>query len=176
LGLSLWDSFNRALRARSKALRSDILTFPQNLEFDFNVQHDCPSAGCSATGKRARRQERIISDDILEDAIEHQDVDQWVINTHSLHNGHLLRLRVTPELISPIRLIPIEERQQKHREIASGVQGAQEKRSKAAAEQRAAKKASKAIDPKQEVPMAKPEVGAEDLQLADINTEEASVP
>ena len=136
----------------SHSLTLELLTFPQDLEFDFNVQHDCPFAGCLATGKRARRQERIICDDMLEDAIEHRDTDQWVINTHSLHNGHLLRLRVRPELISPTRLIPADERQQRHREVVSRLRPGQEKRRKKVADQRAAKKAEvMAVDSKQEV-------------------------
>ena len=119
---------------------------PQNVEFDFNVQHDCGFAGCSATGKRPRRQERIISDDVLDDAIEHRDVDQWIINAHSLHNGHLLRLRVRPELISPVRMIPAEERQKRHHEAASGLRPKQDKKRKNIADKRAAKKASEAVD------------------------------
>ncbi|KAF9780464.1 hypothetical protein BJ322DRAFT_1128850 [Thelephora terrestris] len=145
----------------------------EDLEFNFNVQHDCPSAGCSATGKRARRQERIVCDDILDDAIEHRDIDQWVINTHSLHNGHLLRLRVRRELISPVRLIPADERQQRHRERASTLRPGQEKRRKKAADERAAKKAV-TVDPKQEAPKAGPKPGGEEFM--DVDEEGAMVP
>jgi len=152
------------------------------LEFDFNVQHDCPSAGCSATGKRARRQERIVSDDILDDAIEHRDVDQWIINTHSLHNGHLLRLRIGPELISPIRIIPIDERQTRHCQVALGLRPRQEKRRKNVADQRAAKKVSAAIDSdsKQELLTTKPELQADGTEPMDVDVDTdadmASVP
>ena len=147
----------------------------QNVEFDFNVQHDCKFAGCSATGKRARRQECIISDDVLDDAIEHQDVDRWIINTHSLHNGHLLRLRVRPELISPIRMISAEERQRRHNEVASGLQPGQEKRRKNVADKRAAKKASGAVDLKEGHPVTKSESMADGVEPMDVDIGAASV-
>ena len=125
------------------------LLLPQNVEFEFNVQHDCPLAHCSATGKRTRQQERIVSEDILDDAIEHQkNIDQWIINTLSLHNGHLLRLRIRPELISPVRIIPVDERQRQHHEVASGLQRVQEEKRKNLAGKRAAKKASAMVDSK----------------------------
>jgi len=144
------------------------------LEFDFNVQHDCPSAGCSATGKRPRRQERVISDDIQDDAIEHRDVDLWIINTHSLHNGHLLRLRIHPELISPIRIIPVDERQRRHHLAASGLRPKQEKRRQDVADKRAAKKVSAAADSKQELPMTGPNPRADKVGPADADVEMAS--
>ena len=146
------------------------------MEFDFNVQHDCQLAGCSATGKRARRQERIISDDVLDDAIEHRDVDRWIINTHSLHNGHLLRLRVRPELISPIRMIPAEERQRRHHKVASGLRPGQEKRRKDVADKRAAKKASGAIDSKEGLQATKSESATDRAEPMDVDMEAASAP
>ena len=144
------------------------------MEFDFNVQHDCLTASCSATGKRARRQERIVCDDTLDNAIEHRDVDQWVINTHSLHNGHLLRLRVRPELISPLRLIPADERQERHRKVASRLRPGQEKWRKKVADQRAATKAeAMAVDSKLEAQTDEPEPTAE--VFMDIDDEEGLI-
>jgi hypothetical protein len=147
---------------------------PQNVEFDFNVQHDCRFAGCSATGKRARRQERIISDDILDDAIEHRDVDRWIINTHSLHNGHLLRLRVRPELISPIRMIPADEREGRHHRVASGLRPGQEKKRKNVADKRAAKKASGVVNSKEGLPATELESVANGVEPMDVDTVAAS--
>src|SRR6266478_4636992 len=68
-----------------------INTIAQDVEFDFNVQHDCLFAGCGPTGKRPRVQERIVASEATETFIEHRDISRWIINTHSLHNGHLLR-------------------------------------------------------------------------------------
>ena len=139
------------------------------MEFDFNVQHDCPSAGCSATGKRARRQERVVSDDVFDDTIEQRDVDEWIINVHSLHNGHLLRARVRPELISPAREVPIEERQRRHREIASVLRPGQDKRRKHASDKRAAKKVSTAVNVGQGLPTSKPGIRRDELEPMDVD-------
>ena len=137
------------------------------MEFCFNVQHDCPLAGCLATGKRARRQERIVYNDLLEDAIEHKDIDKWVVNTHSLHNGHLLRLRVGPELISPTHTIPPDVRQQRHHETASVLRPGQEKKRKNVSDQRAAKKASTGVDLKPGVTKkeGKPNISEERISM-----------
>ena len=62
----------------------------EDIEFDFNVQHDCSLAGCGPTGKRSSVQERIKSSEATESFVEHNNVPQWILNTHSLHNGHLL--------------------------------------------------------------------------------------
>ena len=139
------------------------------MDFDFNVQHDCPSAGCSATGKRARRQERIVSDDILDDAVEHRDVDQWIVNTHSLHNGHLLRLRVRPELISPVRIVPADEREKRHCEDVSGLRPGQAKKRKNRADKRAEKKVSVTADSKQGLPAIGSESRADGLEAMDVD-------
>ena len=151
-----------------------VLTSLQYLEFDFSVQHDCPSAGCSTTGKRARRQERIVCDDVLDDAIDHRDTELWVINTHSLHNGHLLRLRVRPELIALVRTIPADERQKRHRDLASGLRVGQDKRQKNNADKRAAKKVSTATNSKikKDAAMTKPEPNAVE-ELMDVDEEGA---
>ena len=139
------------------------------MDFDFNVQHDCPSAGCSATGKRARRQERIVSDDLLDDAIEHRDVDQWIVNTHSLHNGHLLRLRVRPGLISPIRIVPADEREKRHHEDALGLRPGQAKKRKNRADQRAAKKVSVTSDSKPGLPAIGSDSRVDGLEAMDVD-------
>ena len=73
-------------------------------------------------------------------------------------------------------MIPTEERQQKHHEVAFGVRKEQEKRRKGAADQRAAKKVPKAIDLKQEAPTTKPELAMEDSQSADVIMDEAVIP
>jgi len=127
----------------------------------------------SATGKRARRQERVVSDDVLDDAIEHRDLDQWIINTHSLHNGYLLRLRVPPELISPVRIIPADERQRRHHLAASGLRPGQEKKRKNAADKRAAKKAPMVVDSKCGLPTAGSNSGVDKAKPMDVDVETA---
>ncbi|KAJ7926551.1 hypothetical protein B0H13DRAFT_1862185 [Mycena leptocephala] len=62
----------------------------KNIKFKFNVQHDCYSANCEASGVRLRMQECVESDQ-TEKYIVHKPLDRFIINTHAFHNAHLLR-------------------------------------------------------------------------------------
>ncbi|KAJ7206206.1 hypothetical protein C8J57DRAFT_1258525 [Mycena rebaudengoi] len=88
----------------------------KNLKFKFNVQHDCYSASCEASGVRLRVQERVESDQ-TEKYIVHKPLDRFIVNTHAFHNAHLLRATLPRNLIAPILLFP--ERQAKHHELAA---------------------------------------------------------
>lgn len=112
----------------------------QDIEFDFNVQHDCSFAGCGPTGKRPRMQERIESSEATESFIEHCDVSRWIINTHSLHNGHLLRRCLPQELTTPIPIIDPTKREEEHRRIATAYRPKQNAKRAEAAKKRAAKR------------------------------------
>ncbi|KAJ7433313.1 hypothetical protein B0H11DRAFT_2165040 [Mycena galericulata] len=92
----------------------------KNLKFKFNVQHDCHSADCEATGMRLRMQERVESDQI-EKYIIHKSLDRFIINTHAFHNAHLLRATLPRDLVAPILLFP--DRQAKHHELATELRG-----------------------------------------------------
>ncbi|KAJ7035760.1 hypothetical protein C8F04DRAFT_909755, partial [Mycena alexandri] len=61
----------------------------QSLMFKFNVQHACHTAKCAATGQRLRIRERVESD-TMENFIEHEPLDRFIINSHAFHNAHLL--------------------------------------------------------------------------------------
>ena len=75
--------------------------------------------------------------------------------------------------MSPVRLIPADERQQKHRDLASGLRPAQEKRRKNVADQRAAKKAySTVVESKQIAPKTEPKLAEESM---DVDLERSSV-
>ncbi|KAJ7169264.1 hypothetical protein C8R43DRAFT_1155871 [Mycena crocata] len=87
----------------------------KNLKFKFNVQHDCCSAKCEATGERLRMQERVESDKV-EYYIVHKPLDRYIINTHAFHNAHLLRATLPRDLIAPIPIF--EDRKSKHYELA----------------------------------------------------------
>ena len=76
----------------------------------FNIQHDCATAKCTDSRLIPRRKEHLELD-ATEPAIAHKPVDEYVINTHSLHNAHLLRKALPRTLISPIPLIPPGQRQ-----------------------------------------------------------------
>ncbi|EAU92084.2 hypothetical protein CC1G_09605 [Coprinopsis cinerea okayama7 len=75
---------------------------PSNVLFAFNAQHDCVSAGCSITeqGPKNVMQERI-STSIPKPAIVHAQKPRYFLNTHSLHNLHLIRKTLPRELLQP---------------------------------------------------------------------------
>ncbi|KAJ3859039.1 hypothetical protein EV359DRAFT_75733 [Lentinula novae-zelandiae] len=61
------------------------------IQFIINVQHDCRLAGCGATGTYAQHHERMDSDKQIS-CIEHvPGNEQYIINTHALHNAARLR-------------------------------------------------------------------------------------
>ncbi|KAJ7816202.1 hypothetical protein B0H14DRAFT_3744099 [Mycena olivaceomarginata] len=74
-----------------------------NIKFKFNVQHDCHSANCEASGVWLRMQERVESDQI-EKYIIHEPLDRFIINTHAFHNAHLLRATLPRHLVAPVPL------------------------------------------------------------------------
>ncbi|KAJ6626597.1 hypothetical protein B0H10DRAFT_2300403, partial [Mycena sp. CBHHK59/15] len=84
--------------------------------FKFNVQHDCKSAECEATGVRLRMQERVQSDK-TENFIVHKSLERFIINTHAFHNAHLLRATLPRDLVAPIPLVA--DRRVKHHELAA---------------------------------------------------------
>lgn len=112
----------------------------QDIEFDFNVQHDCSFAGCGPTGKRPRVQERIESPEATESFIEHRDVSRWIINTHSLHNGHLLRRCLPHGLTVPVSVIPPAKREEEHSKIATAHRPKRDAKRAETARKRAAKR------------------------------------
>ncbi|KAJ7291708.1 hypothetical protein C8J57DRAFT_1588254 [Mycena rebaudengoi] len=112
----------------------------KNLKFKFNVQHDCYSAKCEATGVRMQMQERVESDKI-ENYIVHNSLDRYIINSHAFHNAHLLRATLPRDLLAPILLFP--DRRVKHDELASDLRETLDtKRTKQAAAAEQKRKAS----------------------------------
>ncbi|KAJ7062953.1 hypothetical protein C8F01DRAFT_1082526 [Mycena amicta] len=112
-----------------------------NLEFKFNVQHDCCVVGCDASGIRAIFQERVESDK-SEAFIIHKPVDRFIINMHAFHNAHLLRATLPRSLWAPVPLFP--DRVSKHKEFAAQLRDNKSSRKAQLAERRAGttKKAS----------------------------------
>ena len=76
----------------------------------------------------------------MEAFIEHKPGDQYIINTHALHNAHLIRSLLPRHLTVPIPLF--EDREKKHHELAAELHAIKYGRRKAAQEKRDAKKAS----------------------------------
>ncbi|KAJ6612184.1 hypothetical protein B0H10DRAFT_2177449 [Mycena sp. CBHHK59/15] len=54
----------------------------EKLKFKFNVQHDCRTAKCEATGEHIRMQERVESDN-TENFIIHESLDRFIVNSHA---------------------------------------------------------------------------------------------
>ena len=114
----------------------------QNIGFLYNVQHDCPLAKCTASGKQPLIQERVESS-LFKTYIEHKPIERFVINTHAFHNAHRLRAALQRSLVVPFLLYPLEVRQAKHTEIARILRATQ----KAKLEARIAQKKKKAMTP-----------------------------
>ncbi|KAJ7866405.1 hypothetical protein B0H14DRAFT_2504339 [Mycena olivaceomarginata] len=108
----------------------------KNIKFKFNVQHDCHSANCEASGVRLRMQERVESDQI-EKYIVHESLDRFIINTHAFHNAHLLRATLPRHLVVPVPLFA--DRESKHHRLAAELRDTQTKRQAATAAKKRAR-------------------------------------
>ncbi|KAI0701827.1 hypothetical protein BC835DRAFT_1223341, partial [Cytidiella melzeri] len=97
-----------------------------DVQFMFNVQHDCPRAQCSSTGTRTVIQERTDSGQ-TESHIEHRALDEYIVNLHALHNAHLIRRVIPRVLTAPIPLFPTTEaRRSCHDGLAAELQAEQD--------------------------------------------------
>ena len=86
-------------------------------------------------------QERIESSKETESFIEHCDVPRWIINIHSLHNGHLLRRCLPRDLTLPVPIIDPAKREGEHCKIATAYRPKQDaKRADQAAKKQASKR------------------------------------
>ncbi|KAJ7736044.1 hypothetical protein DFH07DRAFT_870713 [Mycena maculata] len=90
-----------------------------NIQFIFNVQHDCYAANCTASGTRPKMQERMDSSR-TESFIEHQALEKFVINTTAFHNAHLLRRCLPRSAWAPVPLFSTPEEPAELRITQSG--------------------------------------------------------
>ncbi|KAF9644917.1 hypothetical protein BDM02DRAFT_3157045 [Thelephora ganbajun] len=97
--------FGMPILARSSGQPSYIIVPVKNIQFAFNVQHDCATAKCTNSRHAPHRQERLELE-ATEPVIAHKPLDEYLINTHSLHNAHLLWKAIPCNLISLIPLFP----------------------------------------------------------------------
>jgi hypothetical protein len=72
----------------------------QDIMFEFNVQHDCVTCGCS-TAAVPVLQERILTDQ-TELQTKHSSEPRFILNMHGLHNPHLIREVLPRSLTSPV--------------------------------------------------------------------------
>ncbi|KAJ7653815.1 hypothetical protein B0H17DRAFT_957259 [Mycena rosella] len=109
--------FNLPILSRRQGEKTLLIIPSTNVQFIFNVQHDCYSAECTASGTRAKMQERVESD-VTESFVKHQPLEQFVINTTAFHNAHLLRRCLPRSAWAPVAMFTPEDRITKHKELA----------------------------------------------------------
>ncbi|KAF5376296.1 hypothetical protein D9615_008525 [Tricholomella constricta] len=80
---------------------SIVIINAKHVLFHFNAQLDCQRAKCTASGEHPVRQERTLSGN-TEKCIEHESMQQFILNTHTLHNAHLIRAALPRNLTVPI--------------------------------------------------------------------------
>jgi len=112
------------------------------------VQHDCRTAGCSATALKAQVQERQATEK-MDKLIAHSDDNHFLVNLYALHNANLLRSVLPRELYAPGTLY--QDRKAHHFEAAAKLRTSQgekraeaKKRRQAKAEEKRAKAAEAA--------------------------------
>ncbi|KAL1939056.1 hypothetical protein VTO73DRAFT_10316 [Trametes versicolor] len=142
------------------------------IEFEFNVQHDCAFAGCTTTGVRNIRQERVKSS-VTEKFIQHKpDVHRFIINTHSLHNPHLLRAVLPRALVAPIPYFT--NRREEHDKLAKTLRDTQHHKHTIATARKNAKKAAEDTTAAQESHDEHREIDSSHPELTDTMDENGS--
>ncbi|KAJ6583121.1 hypothetical protein DFH09DRAFT_1245943 [Mycena vulgaris] len=118
--------FNLPKLSRRQGEKTLLIVPSTNIQFIFNVQHDCHSAKCTASGTRPKMQERVESA-VMESFVEHQPLEQFVVNTTAFHNAHLLRRCLPRSAWAPVPMFSPEDRLIKHNELAEQLRTQKEK-------------------------------------------------
>ncbi|KAF7349037.1 hypothetical protein MVEN_01425300 [Mycena venus] len=100
------------------AMNQAVLVKPEDLLFKFNAQHDCQRFSCRLVESAGPRQERSQSK-LKQKIISHSDKSRFLINTHALHNAHLIRETLPRHLTAPRQLF--SDRCAKHFEFAAAL-------------------------------------------------------
>ncbi|KAI0682322.1 hypothetical protein BC835DRAFT_1424616 [Cytidiella melzeri] len=121
---------------------SSMLLPTTSIKFDFNVQHDCLYAGCTASGSKPQVQEQTESGKTEMFVEHHHDTtaDCFIVNMHAFHNAHLIRLAVPRTLSAPQPLYA--DCTSKHAEISARLRTSQGEKRATQKENREAKKAA----------------------------------
>ncbi|KAJ7678592.1 hypothetical protein B0H17DRAFT_1235485 [Mycena rosella] len=127
--------FNLPILSRRQGEKTLLIIPSTNVQFIFNVQHDCYSAECTASGTRAKMQERVESD-VTESFVKHQPLEQFVINTTAFHNAHLLRRCLPRSAWAPVAMFTPEDRITKHKELAEQLRNSHSTKRQAATAQK----------------------------------------
>ncbi|KAJ7038886.1 hypothetical protein C8F04DRAFT_950605, partial [Mycena alexandri] len=89
-----------------------------DLLFQFNAQHDCRHFPCCLVESAGPQQERLESRK-TQKLIIHSDTTRFLLNTHALHNAHLIREILPRHLTAPKPLF--SDRYAKHCEFTAGL-------------------------------------------------------
>ncbi|KAJ6545514.1 hypothetical protein B0H19DRAFT_1212296 [Mycena capillaripes] len=118
-----------------------VVSKPEHILFKFNVQHDCHHFSCPLADSPGPQQER--SESKLTRKIRaHKDDSRFLLNTHALHNAHLVRETLPRSLTAPKPCFA--DRHAKHSEFASALREVgPEKRAQATARGQATKARNK---------------------------------
>ncbi|KAJ6584218.1 hypothetical protein B0H10DRAFT_2168096 [Mycena sp. CBHHK59/15] len=112
------DIFRMPILTRCQSDTIFLIIPALDIKFLFNVQYDCCSASCAATGSRPHMQERVESG-VNEKFIVHKPMERFIIDSHTFHNAHLLHEALPQHLTAPMPLFA--DQKAKHSEIAIGL-------------------------------------------------------
>ncbi|THU90090.1 hypothetical protein K435DRAFT_864638 [Dendrothele bispora CBS 962.96] len=137
LGVERHPDFDMPVLIRPQEGTSNrfLVVEPRDVLLSVSVQHDCRLAGCKPSGSRVVCQEwKDTSRQVA--VIVHADDDNYIVNTHALHNATLLQDLLPCSLTSPTPLH--QDRQKFHFYVAKDYRLTQEKKRKATTEKRQA--------------------------------------
>lgn len=125
-------------------MRRTLFTVPQEIQFAFNVQHDCMTGNCAVeTRDRVIMQERLPVQCKLPTLV-HKNDTHFIINMHALHNAQLLRHHLPRALTEPKHTHA--DRTALHLELASRARATRTTKRDQTAEKRAATTAARAAE------------------------------
>lgn len=96
--------------------------FGKSILFKFNAQHDCRTAHCTISSDEEFMQQERHQTSIHLRSVKHMGLQRFIINTHSLHNGHLLRRILPRDLTQPVPDHTPEEHIETHKRISAELQ------------------------------------------------------
>ncbi|KAJ7862001.1 hypothetical protein B0H14DRAFT_3615236 [Mycena olivaceomarginata] len=118
-----------------------VVSRPEHILFKFNAQHDCHHFSCPLVDSPGPQQERSESK-LTRKVRAHKDESRFLLNTHALHNAHLVRETLPRSLTAPKPCFV--DRRAKHSEFAAALQAVgPEKRAQATARGQATKARNK---------------------------------
>ncbi|KAF5371374.1 hypothetical protein D9615_009666 [Tricholomella constricta] len=94
-----------------------LLVPPHDVLFIFNAQHDCLAQQCKTVEEPVRQERHTTA--CRQPVVTHANDDHYIINTHALHNAHLIRETLPRSLTEPKTLFA--DRRGLHDRMAAGL-------------------------------------------------------